>query len=73
MYELDSRYPLQRNGRKHRAESLLKMAEAKKGKGLGKENSQFGSMWITDGIANNKISKDAAIPTGWRKGRVFSA
>lgn len=61
------------NGRKHRAESLLKMAEAKKGKGLGKENSQFGSMWITDGIANTKISKDAAIPTGWRKGRVFSA
>ena len=61
------------NGRKHREESLLKMAEAKKGKGLGKDNSQFGSMWITDGITNTKISKDADIPNGWRKGRVLAA
>jgi hypothetical protein len=57
-------------GKKHKEETLIKMSLAKKGKRTGPESSQFGSMWITDGIANTKISKDAAIPTGWRKGRV---
>lgn len=60
-------------GKRHKEESLIKMANAKAGKGLGQENSQFGTMWITDGTSNSKISKDAAIPTGWRKGRVLSA
>ena len=35
----------------------------------GERHSQYGTMWITDGIANRKIKKDAAIPEGWRKGR----
>lgn len=58
-------------GKKHKKESLLKMSKAKIGKGLGKDNSQFGTMWITDGIVNSKISKTDAIPNGWRKGRVL--
>jgi hypothetical protein len=33
------------------------------------QNSQFGTMWITDGSLNKKISKDAQIPVGWKKGR----
>lgn len=60
-------------GKKHKEETLIKMSLAKKGKRTGPASSQFGSMWITDGTANTKISKDAAIPTGWRKGRVLSA
>lgn len=35
----------------------------------GNKNSQFGSMWITDGVLNKKISKDVDIPEGWNLGR----
>lgn len=37
----------------------------------GARNSQYGSMWITNGIKNKKIMKDEEIPNGWRKGRVI--
>ena len=36
----------------------------------GNKNSQFGSMWITDGTTNKKISNKDTIPEGWRRGRV---
>lgn len=35
----------------------------------GKNNSQYGKMWITNNIADKKISKDEIVPEGWRKGR----
>ena len=35
----------------------------------GNKNSQFGSMWITDGTNNSKIMKTASIPNGWKRGR----
>ena len=35
----------------------------------GHKNSQFGTMWITDGIKNKKIKKFEEIPSGWYKGR----
>lgn len=35
----------------------------------GENNSQFGSIWITNGINNKKIQKDDTIPEGWNKGR----
>ena len=35
----------------------------------GDKNSQFGSMWITDGNKNMKIHKEDNIPFGWQKGR----
>lgn len=35
----------------------------------GNKNSQFGTMWITDGIVSKKINKEGAIPDGWKKGR----
>jgi len=37
----------------------------------GIRNSQFGTMWITDGIVNKKIKKTTPMPTGFRKGRVL--
>lgn len=38
---------------------------------LGKTNSQFGTMWITNGQENKKIKKDVdIIPEGWYKGRI---
>ena len=38
----------------------------------GTKNSQFGSMWITDGKASKKIKINDAVPEGWSKGRVLS-
>jgi hypothetical protein len=36
----------------------------------GANNSQFGTMWITNEVENKKIKKDAITPEGWRKGRI---
>lgn len=36
----------------------------------GQKNSQFGTMWITDGQVNKKIKKIDTIPEGWYKGRI---
>lgn len=35
----------------------------------GEKNSNYGNMWITDGIESKRINKNIEIPTGWRKGR----
>ena len=56
-------------GKKHSEETKRKMSLAKKNKGLGKNNSQFGTMWITNGKDNKKIKRDEGIiPEGWYKG-----
>lgn len=36
----------------------------------GVTNSQYGSMWITNGTENKKIKKESLIPEGWNKGRI---
>ncbi len=36
---------------------------------VGEQNSQFGTMWITNEIDSMKIKKTDPIPEGWRKGR----
>ena len=40
-------------------------------KSVGEKNSQYGTMWITDGIENKKIKKTDAIPLGWISGRTY--
>ena len=37
----------------------------------GKNNSQFGTMWITNGVENRKIKKAESVPEGWNKGRII--
>lgn len=37
----------------------------------GVNNSQFGTMWITNGCKNYKIKSTSSIPDGWRRGRVI--
>ena len=55
------------NGKKHSEETKKKMS---KSKNVGSSNSQFGTMWITNGQENKKIKKDVdIIPEGWYKGR----
>lgn len=53
-------------GKNHTEETKNKM---RKSKNVGAENSQFGTMWITDGFNNKKIRNEEAIPEGWQKGR----
>lgn len=57
------------NGKKHKEETKKKMSESKKGYGIGETNSQFGTMWITNGTKNKKIKKEDLIPDGWGRGR----
>ena len=57
-------------GRKHTEETKRKMSVAISAKARGSQNSQFGTMWITNGTENRKIKKDLdIIPEGWYKGR----
>ncbi len=56
-------------GKHHTEETIIKMSLAKKGKGLRDSNSQYGTMWITNGEVNKKILKTDNIPDGWKKGR----
>lgn len=38
---------------------------------FGSKNSQFGTLWITNGSENKKIKKIEIMPEGWYKGRHF--
>lgn len=53
----------------HSAERRYKHSEIMKIKSKGSNNSQFGTMWITNGVSNKKIKKDEPIPLNWYKGR----
>ena len=57
-------------GRNHSFETILKMKDSAKGKHEGEKNSQFGTIWITNGKENKKIKKEEIIPEYWRKGRI---
>lgn len=52
--------------KKHSKETIEKLKGHKRQ--VGSKNSQFGTMWITNGIRNKKIKKDDKIPPGWAKG-----
>lgn len=39
---------------------------------LGSRNSQYGTIWITDGKVNKKIKKNDSLPFGFRKGRIMT-
>jgi hypothetical protein len=54
----------------HTTETKVKISETKKGTGVGNANSQFGTMWITNGTDNKKIKKEEIIPNDWKKGRI---
>lgn len=57
-------------GKPHSEETKLKLSLIKKGKYTGAQNSQFGTMWVTNGLINKKIKKNDEIPLNWKKGRV---
>lgn len=55
--------------RKHTEETKRKLSEKAKINSAGNKNSQYGSMWITDGRINKKIKQNAEIPEKFYKGR----
>lgn len=58
------------SNRSHTEETKQKMSIAISAKARGSQNSQFGTMWITNGTESRKIKKDLDnIPEGWYKGR----
>ena len=57
-------------GKTHKNETKQKMSLAHKERLQDPtKNSQFGSMWITNGTENRKIKKQDPLPDGWVKGR----
>ena len=53
-------------GRKHSEDTKLKMSLVDRS---GEKNSQYGKVWITDGIENRKIFRNDVLPSGWKHGR----
>ena len=43
------------------------------GHNIGTKNSNYGTIWVTDGVDNKKIKASEEIPTGFRKGRTWEA
>ena len=72
--EIQKKYP--KSGfynEKHSAEVKRKISDiAKKRLKKPENNSQYGTMWITNGIKNKKIKKDSEIPEGFYKGRTIN-
>jgi hypothetical protein len=59
-------------GKKHKEESKNNIGKKNSINQKGKNNSQFGTCWITNGSDNKKIYKGDLIPKGWRLGRVIT-
>jgi len=53
----------------HTIETKIKMGISCSIAQTGNKNSQFGTMWITNGIEHKKIKATDSIPEGYRKGR----
>jgi len=56
-------------GRSHSTATRNKMKAAAEGRGRGNTNSQFGTIWITNGADNKKIKATDETPKGWMRGR----
>ncbi len=70
----EKKYFFDWNGKKHNEKTKNKMSETKSKQGIGSENSQFGTCWITKESINKKIKKeelDSYLKQGWNKGRKF--
>lgn len=45
-----------------------KFSERMKEISLGNYNSQYGTMWINNGVVSSKVKKNSVIPEGWQRG-----
>lgn len=56
-------------GKSHSEETKKKIGESISRCQKGKGNSQYGTIWITNGLESKKIKRECTIPKGWYKGR----
>jgi hypothetical protein len=56
-------------GKNHTPESKNSIGNKNSKHQSGEGNSQYGTIWITDGSNSKKVSRDSSIPSGWHKGR----
>ena len=56
-------------GKSKTEEHKRKIGKANSIKQKGSGNSQFGTIWITNGLESKKIKKDDMIPENWYRGR----
>lgn len=54
-----------------REDIRIKHKQSMQGKSIGTNNSQYGTVWITNGHVNKKIKNVDCIPEGWYKGRTL--
>lgn len=59
-------------GRTHSDETKLKIGAINAVKQCGSRNSQFGTIWITNGTVNKKVNRESEIPINWVRGRVLN-
>jgi hypothetical protein len=59
-------------GKSHTEETKRKIAEVAKRTQSGSGNSQYGTIWITDGKSNRKMKHNLNIPAGWSRGRTLN-
>lgn len=59
------------HGKKHSEKTKDRISIANSISQSGERNSQFGTIWITDGINTKKIKKDQNVPDGFRIGRTL--
>lgn len=52
--------------RKKRIDSFSRIGHQK-----GEKNSQYGTMWVTNGRENKKINREDAMPEGFKRGRTL--
>lgn len=57
---------------KHSEEAKAKISKANRIAAAGQGNSQYGTLWITNGTINKKQKIVDVIPEGWYKGRVIN-
>jgi hypothetical protein len=53
--------------RRKRAKTLARIKHAQ-----GNRNSQYGTVWITDGVQSKKLPYSATVPAGWELGRTIT-
>ena len=56
-------------GKRHTEDSKRKIGKANSLHQKGEGNSQYGTMWITNGVDSKRMKKEESIPEGWYKGR----
>lgn len=57
-------------GRNHTTETISKMIDSKKNHGLGEKNSQFGTIWVNNGLIEKKVNNNIVIDEEWTRGRI---